>query len=108
MDGKKVWLAKSKVIHVTTKGGKYGNTKAVEVNKGNITLKQGKTFTIKAKQIAGSKPIKKHVVIKYESSNSKIATVNSKGLIRARRKGTCYIYVYAQNGRYKRIKVTVK
>ncbi len=108
IDGKKVWLAKSKVIHVTTKGGKYGNAKAVEVNKGNITLKQGKTFAIKAKQIAGSKPIKKHVVIKYESSNSKVAAVNRRGLIRAKRKGTCYIYVYAQNGRYKKIKVTVK
>lgn len=108
IDGKKVWLAKSKVIHVTTKGGKYGNAKAVEVNKGNITLKQGNTFAIKAKQIAGSKPIKKHVVIKYESSNSKVAAVNRRGLIRAKRKGTCYIYVYAQNGRYKRIKVTVK
>ena len=108
MDGKKVWLAKSKVIHVTTKGGKYGNEKAVEVNKGNITLQEGETFAITAKQIAGSKPIKKHVGIKYESSNSKVAAVNSKGLIRAKRKGTCYIYVYAQNGRYKKIKVTVK
>lgn len=108
IDGKKVWLAKSKVIHVTTKGGKYGNAKAVEVNKGNITLQEGKTFAITAKQIAGSKPIKKHVVIKYESSNSKVAAVNRRGLIRAKRKGTCYIYVYAQNGRYKRIKVTVK
>ena len=108
IDGKKVWLAKSKVIHVTTKGGKYGNAKAVEVNKGNITLQEGKTFAITAKQIAGSKPIKKHVVIKYESSNSKVAAVNRRGLIRAKRKGTCYIYVYAQNGRYKKIKVTVK
>ena len=54
------------------------------------------------------KTIKQHVEIRYETSNSKVATVNSKGVITAKGKGTCYIYVYAQNGVYKRIKVTVK
>lgn len=107
VNGKKVWLAKSKTIHVTTTGGKYGNAKSVKVNKTAVSLAVGKTFTIKAEQVAKDLPIKKHVNIKYESSNSKVASVNSKGVIKAKKKGTCYIYVYAQNGVYKRIKVVV-
>ena len=108
VNGRKVWLAKSKVVHATTTGGKYGNAKAVKVNKTGVILKKGKTFKIKAVQVAGSRPIQKHTEIKFESANKKIASVSSKGVIKARRKGTCYIYVYAQNGVYKRIKVTVK
>lgn len=108
VDGKKVWLAKSKVVHSTTTGGEYGNAKSVKVNKTSVSLAVGKTFTIKAEQVVKDQPIKKHTEIKFESSNSKIASVTSKGVIKAKKKGTCYIYVYAQNGMYKRIKVTVK
>ena len=107
VNGKKVWLAQSKVIHVTTSGGKYGNAKAVKVNKTKVTLKKGKSLIIKASLIAESKPIKQHVNIKFESTNTKIATVTKNGRIKAKKKGTCYIYVYAQNGVYKKIKVVV-
>ncbi|MDY3819649.1 MAG: Ig-like domain-containing protein, partial [Lachnospiraceae bacterium] len=108
IDGKKVWLAKSKTIHVTTAGGKYGNAKAVKVSNTKVILKKGKSLVIKAQQIAENKPIKQHVNIKFESTNTKIATVTKNGRIKAKKKGTCYIYVYAQNGVYKRISVTVK
>lgn len=108
VNGKKVWLAKSKTIHVTTVGGKYGNAKAVKVSNTQVTLKKGKSLVIKAQQIAENKPIKQHVNIKFESTNTKIATVTKNGRIKAKKKGTCYIYVYAQNGVYKRISVTVK
>ena len=40
-------------------------------------------------------------------ANTSIATVSSKGVIKGKKKGTCYVYVYAQNGVYKKIKVTV-
>ena len=108
VDGKKVTIAASKTIHVTTKNGKYGNAKAVKVNKTKQTIKKGKSVTIKASQIKLDKTIKKHTAIRYESSNSKIATVNSKGKITAKKKGTCKIYVYAQNGMSKTVTVTVK
>ncbi|MBO4999058.1 MAG: Ig-like domain-containing protein, partial [Lachnospira sp.] len=49
-----------------------------------------------------------HRKIKYESSNTKIASVNGKGVVKAKKKGSCDIYVYAQNGVYKKIKITVK
>ena len=107
VNGKKVWLAKSQVVHSTTTGGKYGNAKAVKVNKSAVSLTVGKTFTIKAEQVLKDKPIAGHQNIKYESSNTKVASVSSKGVIKAKKKGICYIYVYAQNGVYKRIKVVV-
>lgn len=108
VNGVKVTLAASKKIHATTLGGKYGVAKAVKLNKSNVKIKKGKTFKIKASEIKKDKKIKRHRAICYESSNTKIATVNSKGKIKAKKKGKCTIYVYAQNGVYKTIKVTVK
>ena len=45
---------------------------------------------------------------RYESTNPSIAIVNKKGKIKGVKKGICEIYIYAQNGLYKKIKVTVK
>lgn len=108
VDGKKVFIARSKTVHVTTAGGKYGNAKSVKVNKTSVNLTTGEKFKVKASMVKKDKTIKQHVEIRYETSNSKVATVNSNGVITAKGKGTCYIYVYAQNGVYKSIKVTVK
>lgn len=108
VNGVKVTLAASKKIHATTLGGKYGVAKAVKLNKSNVKIKKGKTFKIKASEIKKDKKIKRHRAICYESSNTKIATVNSKGKIKAKKKGKCTIYVYAQNGVYKTVKVTIK
>lgn len=108
VNGVKVTLAASKKIHATTQGGKYGVAKSVKLNKSKATIKKGKTFKIKASEIKKDKKIKRHRAICYESSNTKIATVNSKGKIKAKKKGKCTIYVYAQNGVYKTVKVTVK
>ena len=108
VNGVKVTLAASKKIHATTLGGKYGVAKAVKLNKSKVKIKKGKTFKIKASEIKKDKKIKRHRAICYESSNTKIATVNSKGKIKAKKKGKCTIYVYAQNGVYKTVKVIVK
>ena len=108
INGAKVTTAVSKKIHATTLGGKYGVAKAVKVNKTKAIIKKGKTFKIKASEIKKDKKIRRHRAICYESSNTKIATVNSKGKIKAKKKGKCTIYVYAQNGVYKTVKVTVK
>lgn len=45
---------------------------------------------------------------KIVSGNTKAVTVTSDGVIKAMRKGNCKIWVYAQNGIYKVITVTVK
>ena len=115
VNGKKVVTDTSISVHAVTGGGKYGNAKAVSVtqigNKRNvskITLKMGKTAQIKAKEVKKDKKIERHRKLCYESSNTKVATVTPDGLIRATGKGTSTIWVYAQNGIYKALKITVK
>ena len=115
VNGKKVVTDTSISVHAVTGGGKYGNAKAVSVtqigNKKNvskITLKMGKTAQIKAKEVKKDKKIARHRKLCYESSNTKVAIVTPDGLIRATGKGTCTIWVYAQNGVYKALKITVK
>ncbi|MCR5544800.1 MAG: chitobiase/beta-hexosaminidase C-terminal domain-containing protein, partial [Eubacterium sp.] len=110
VNGVEKTAAVSKTIHVATKGGKFTNIKSIKLNKKKLTLKKNKSFTIKAKLTKQSKKLKykKHVGLRYESSNVKVAKVTRKGRIKAIGKGTCYIYVYAQNGVASKIKVTVK
>ena len=108
IDGKKITIAASKTVHSYTEGGKKGNSKAVKVNKTKVSLKKGKTFKIKAKEIRKNKPLGKHRAVCYESSNTGVAAATKKGVIKAQAKGSATIYVYAQNGLYKKIKVTVK
>lgn len=108
VDNQKVTIALSKTIHTTTLGGKYGVAKAVKTNKSTIKIKKNKKFTIKAREIRMDKKIKQHRKIAYESSNPVIATVSTKGVVKGVKKGSCFIYVYAQNGVFKKIKITVK
>ena len=108
IDGKKVTIAVSKTIHVITRGGKNGNAKSVKLNKNKVTLKTGKTWRIKAKEIKQSKPLRHHREVSYESSRPQIATVSKKGVIKAKKKGKCTIFAYAQSGVYKKVQVTVK
>ena len=113
-DGKKTYVKTSPLVHVYTSGGtkNYTNPKSVTVKKNSVSLKKGKTFKIKAtvkKLKKGKKlpPTSHAAKLRYKSSNTKVATVNKKGKITAKGKGTCYIYVYAANGVYKKVKVTV-
>ena len=107
-------VSTSMLIHAATKGGKVGNPKSVKVKKAVVKkaakLKKGKTLKLKAKQVAASKKLKirKHVNVRYESSNAKIATVSKKGVVKGKSKGTCYVYAYAQNGVAKKIKIKVR
>jgi len=105
-------VSSSKIIHVATKGGKVGNVGKVttKARKNNVTIKKGKKFKLAGKQVAASKKlkVKKHRAVTYESTKPKVATVSKKGVIKGKRKGTCYVYAYAQNGVFAKIKVTVK
>ena len=108
-------VSTSKIAHVTTKGGKVTNPKKVTVKKGKkavskVTVKKGKTVSVKNSVSKASKKLKlkKHRTVKYETSNKAVATVSSKGKIKGVKKGTAYIYAYAQNGVSKKVKVTVK
>ena len=108
VDGTKVTIAASKTIHAATTGGKKGVAKSITVNAKKVKLNRNKTFKLKAKEINKTQKISKHRSLKYESTNTKVAKVSAKGKIKAVGKGTCHVYVYAQNGIYKKVTVTVK
>lgn len=117
IEGKKITIGVSKTIHATTTGGKYGNAKTVKLTTDKklkkksgsytLTIKKNKKYTIKATEVKKSKKIHKHRAIAYESTDKSIATVSKKGVVKGKKKGTCYIYAYAQNGTSARIKVTI-
>lgn len=108
-EGQKV-IASSKTIHVATIGGKVGNYKKVKLNKKKVKLKSGKIFKIEAEQLPETKKlkVKRHRGICFESSNSSIATVSSSGKVKAKKKGTCVIYIYSQRGTFSKMTVRVK
>lgn len=78
-------------------------TKSIKVNKSSMSLKKGKKATITVVR----KPITATEKIYFESSNEKIATVNSKGVVRAKKAGHCKIKVRSKNGKSKTVKIKV-
>ena len=92
---------------ITVKVGKYTKKLTVKVKKpsfklvkSSVKLKKGKKTTIRVKAAPVSK-------VTYKTSNKKVATVNSKGVVTAKKKGTAKITVKC-NGITKTFKVTVK
>lgn len=91
----------------------FTNPKSIKVNRTKVVLKKGKTFKVKAtvkklKAKMKMMPTSHTAVVRYITSNSKIAKVSKKGKITAKAKGRCDIYAITQNGIWKKIKVTVK
>ena len=68
------------------------------------TLKKGKTFQIKAKLPSGSAAFG----IQYKSSNKKVVSVDAKGKVKARKKGSATITVKLYNRKKADMKITVK
>lgn len=87
----------------TAKG--YQNVKTIKLNRSSVALLQGKTTTLKATLIPSKKIVSKKVT--WTSSDKTIATVNSKGVVTAKKKGTCYIYARSHNGLRAKCKVEV-
>ena len=113
VNGKETVLAKSDVMHVATNGKGYGYAKKISLKSTSLTLKKGKSAYIKASLVSTNKKynkkIQEHIPrIRFISSDQVVATVNSKGKVTARAKGTCYIYCYGLNGVSRKVKVTVK
>ena len=111
VEGRKIYIAKSNGIHVAMKQAATTNVASIKVNKKKATLAVGKTFTLKCEVKAenSSKKLVSHTSsYRYYTTNSKVATVSKAGVIKAKGKGTCSIYVLANNGVYKKVKVKVK
>ena len=114
VDGNKVRLANTIVGHVVgRKNTKYTNTKKVKLKKSSYALKVKKTAVIKAEAVPEDKSKKllsdSHVAdFRYASSNKKVATVSSKGVVKGVKAGTAKITVTAADGSGKKATVTVK
>ena len=94
-------------VNITVRVGNYKQVVKITVKKptmklvkSSAKLKKGKKVTIKVKAAPVSK-------VTFKSSNKKVATVSSKGVVKAKKKGTATITVKC-NGITKKFKVTVK
>lgn len=94
-------------VNITVQVGNYKQVVKITVKKptmkltkSSAKLKKGKKVTIKVKAAPVSK-------VTFKSSNKKVATVSSKGVVKAKKKGTATITVKC-NGITKKFKVTVK
>lgn len=94
-------------VNITVQVGNYKQVIKITVKKptmklvkSSAKLKKGKKVTIKVKAAPVSK-------VTFKSSNKKVATVSSKGVVKAKKKGTAIITVKC-NGITKKFKVTVK
>ncbi len=110
IDGEQIIIMTSKVAHSITESKNYANPTKVLTSTASEKLEVGGSTTVTGQVVMPKdKKLKEHTAaIRYESSNKDIASINSKGRIVAKAKGSCYVYAYAQNGMYKRIKVTVE
>lgn len=79
-------------------------TSKLTLSNKNLTLKKGQNETLKVSR----NPIGASDKIFWKSSNKKVAAVNSKGKITAKKKGSCTITVRSASGKTAKCKVTVK
>ena len=89
---------------VSAATGKVKSVAVTNLPAKQLTLKKGKTFTLKSKVTVTGKASKK---VTYKTSNKKIATVNAKGKITAKKKGTAKIYVISKADKKKKCTITV-
>ena len=73
----------------------------VALNRKTLSMMVGSAYRLKVNK----KPAK--ATVTWESDNKKVATVNKKGKIVGKSKGTCSVYVYIQNGKCATVKVKV-
>ncbi len=83
---------------------KKAPTKITKVTPAKKTLKKGKSCKLKVTLPKGSASNK----ITFTSSKRKVATVSSKGVVKAKKKGTTVITVKTFNKKTKKVKITVK
>ena len=106
---------KAVVITATAKDGSkvYGSIKLTCMKgyvkkitiSGKKTVKKGKTLKLKANVTASGKANKSVV---WRSSNTKVATVSSKGVVKGKKKGTVTITVRSLDGTNKKATIKIK
>ena len=90
---------KKAICKITVKKAPTG----IKLNRTKLTIKKGRKFNLKATLPKGSLN-----TLKWTTSNGRIATVNSKGLVTGKKKGKATITVKTYNGKSAKCKVTVQ
>lgn len=110
IDGEKVIIATSKLVRSVTTSKTYGNPTKITTKNSSVTLAVGESKKVTYQIVLPeNKKMKEYAnLTRFESTDQKIATIDSSGIITAKTKGSCYVYVYAQNGVYVKIELTVK
>ena len=90
---------------VSAATGKVKSVAVTNLPAKQLTLKKGKSFTLKTKVSISGKKVSKAVT--YKSSNKKVATVNAKGKITAKKKGKAVITVISKANKKKTVKIKV-
>ena len=109
--GKKI--ATAPIIHVVTNGSKYGNPEQLTLTSDAIITmtKGGKVANVLTELTASpaeKEPLTHIAALRYRSDDKTVAKVDKDGVITAVNKGTCTVYVIAQNGLYQAVTVTVE
>jgi uncharacterized protein YjdB len=81
-----------------------GDVESIKLKKDSLTLSVGETHELKVT----TKPSVSIEKLKLKSSNKKVASIDSKGIVTAKKAGTCTITVSSSNGKVsKKCYVTV-
>ena len=80
-------------------------TKSIALAKSSVTLKKGKTYTIKIKN---RQPLTANDKLTYKSADDKIAAVSAKGKVTAKNIGKTIITVKTASGRKKLVQIQVR
>ncbi len=113
VDNKITYLSNSMSMHlVSEQNPYYTNVKKIKVAKSSYRIKKGKTVKIDATLVKADK--KKELLkeghgnmLRYYTSDKRIATVTENGKIKAKAKGKCTINIVSINGVKKSVRVTV-
>ncbi|MGN0395898.1 MAG: Ig-like domain-containing protein, partial [Coprococcus sp.] len=113
VNGKKKYIQSSTMFHIVTKNNEFTNIKSIKLSKKSYTLNVNQTVRLKPTltKVTESKELIEDYhgpKLYYCSTNTNVATVDSKGRIKAKASGKCTIYVISISGVTKSVKVTVK
>ena len=91
-------------VAAKAKKGKIKSVKVSNLPAKTLTLKKGKSKTLKFKVTKSGKISK---ALAYKSSNKKIITVSKKGKVTAKKKGKAKVTAYAKANKKKKVVITV-
>ncbi|SDB10450.1 Ig-like domain-containing protein [Butyrivibrio sp. INlla16] len=101
-------ISTSKSVHAVNGSKSRGNPIAVTIKKRSFKLAKGGMAKISA-NFRYTKKVSIHIAkLRYETNRPDIVKVDKKGYIQGLKPGKAWVYVYAQNGVCKTVRVTVK